>query len=1030
MAILLLLLEVAAVVLVVANLSADEPISDTFWPLDVMTDVQERCDQTGFACTIASSIFFTVVPLVVGSFVFVFWRLRRVQRPLVKLARSTPAEIVDTAGEIVGNVVGRDDVCEMLIDNLRERDRRRPYVIVGGIGVGKTAALVRLTQLLAERGAVPIPIRLRDVQDNLDFLEMARDKFLRETQSSTWLAAEAERAWSRLRKIDKIVVLADGLEEAFAGAGVDQQRDHRVRAAVRQARKRGYPLVIASREHDALDALDAALLHLEPINSEAALEYVQEPRPTEDEQRLGWIIERAHVVETPLYLQMVRQLHESGQLRHTTVGPTGIQHEMLETRDADRVQLRMNLAKGWLEALVAGNLEIPAARVPLNAAQREAAILHLAALACCGLANDTLEVTFTMFESAASNRNGVSTPVFPKLREGLQAMLDEAVNKHSTDSVEVVRTETQRHRWENMQLAASNGVRLGLVESRKDGVRFPHSTMQAYLASLLIGEALKDPSFRSRFTAPGRELLIALGMFARRDAANATAADEACAELPDEAAAADGQEALKWRSWLWRRLREAAGSASTEVKKLALLTAAVEVESLDIKSGDGQALKALVNAWTEANSWDETSREAKMLAVAGVGEAARRVPEVKPRRGAVVGARAHDTSSYYLQLYRICVREDNYQIRLAAAHELGLGGQVAFNELKDTFQHDIGQFIKEADEVQAEGNERYSPTVKAWLLPMLVGSADKSDTAAKVLREWLGYVGSTMPLFLEAALAQGFKYAANRRPQHPYEMAETRGYLAARAEDMLQVAKSWYSRLTLLQALGLWALSGTLPSSRDEAEREDARAVVTRWARREDGRPEHPLVQQACELVIKALEKRDPERFLWIDESSVVTTVGSRSMRRRPHALRTLWIPPSAGWLVLDRRAQQLVADILILLTLAERGGTVDDWAGNLKRINRSELPLCLSEERCDHLEPAKQAGVTQRSPGERCKSGCHVGLCPYPPKGQQPYRVEFGEAFCRRQRELVLSGRAPWQHATRVELRKFWMEMEKRARA
>lgn len=1084
---LLLLLEVAAVLLVGWNLLADKPLE---FAVDPMNYVEERCDETGFACTVASSIFFTVVPLLVGSFVFVFWRMRRVQRPLVKRAKEQPTELVETAGEIVGSVVGRDDVCNVLLDNLRESNGRLPYVIVGGVGVGKTAVLVRLTQLLGRRGAIPVPIRLRDADKDLDFLEMAREAFLREIQSSSWLSAEAERAWGRLCKTDKIVVLADGLEEVLAdSADVDQERDHFVRAAVRQARRRGYPLVIASREHDALSALDAALLRLEPVNEDAALDYVEEQRGAQDESRLEWIIDRAHVVETPLYLQMVRELHEGGQLRHTTVDTRGTRRETLETRGADRVLLRLNLAESWVNALIAGNLEKEAARVPLNAREREATVLQLAALACCGLANDTLQVTFNMFETPDPDGPAGSTkPVYPTLQEGLKTRLREALEKRTTGGVADVSTEKKKYLRVDMQVAASNGVRLGLIEPRREGVRFPHSTMQACLGSMLVGEALKDDDFKEQaFKAPGRELLIALGMFSRRMEAERTV---------------DGSEPqLSWRSWLRAELCTAARSTPTDVKRLQLLTAAVEVDSVDRESDHSEALEGLVTAWAGANSWDEASRDAKMIAVARVGDAARRLTEGKQGSDDVVRSRvrklidevtkkapdiaerlkpslrfaypggtpSHNVEedielalrevehspavaadnavkdaiallrepvsaavNFYLQLYGICCKEDNYQIRLTGAQEIGNGGQTAFAELANVFpQEDISAWLAGVDEVQTDSEDRYSATVQAWLLPMLIGSADKADAAAKHLKEWLKHVGNDMPLFLEAALAQGFKYAANRRPQHPYEMANARSHLAARAEQMLHSADYWYSRLTLLHALGLWALSGTLPTSRDPTERRDPQAVVKRWTRRDDGKPQHPFVLEAGKHVAKALQSGHPERFLWIDESSIATTIGSRSKRERTHAMQTLWIPPSAGWLVLDRRAQQLVADVLLLLTLAERGDTAEDWADNLDRINRNELPLCLSEERREHLQPTETAGVTQHSPGEKCKSGCLVGLCPYPPKGQHPYRVELSEAFCRKQRELLprFSRRAAWQHATRPELRRFWRTMEERAR-
>ena len=990
-------------------------------PFNVMKDVQDRCDDTGFACNIASSVFFTVGPLLVGSFWFVSLTLWRVRRPLLKQARIEPTRLVETAGQITGKVVGRDDICNVLQHNLADRRERRPYVVVGGVGIGKTAVLVRLTELLARRGAVPVPIRLRDAKEDVDFLEMARVVFLRETQSPHVLAAAGQRAWDRLLKMDKIVVVADGLEEALADSeqDIDQERDHRVRTAVSQARRQGYPLVIASREHDALSALDAALLRLEPLSEEAALDYIEQKRRVEDERRLAQIVEAADVVRMPLYLQLTRELHESGQLGD----------DIFETRSADPVRLRMNLAGSWVGALIEGNLDKQP--VPLNSHQRKATVFQLAALACCGLAYDTIQVEFDMFEAKADgDGDAAAAPRYKSLNNVLKARIQpgaammieelgaEQQPAYAPSAGAVQSGTTEPRPWEvNMQLAASHGTRLGLVERRRKGVRFPHSTMQAYLGSWLIGEALKDPGFQERaFKAPGRELLIALVMFSRR-----SEADQLC------------EAGVSWRSWLSRRLCEAATAPHlADAKKIELLTAAVEVDSVDTGSDHRCAVERLVEQWGEVSSWEDAPRDAKLVAVDLVGAAARRLTPLK----------RSPASGFYAQLYKVCCRDPNYQIRLAAAQEIGAGGAHAFEELKDLFREDMSEDpdkrvkqVKNRLNTLGVGENRYRYSAQAWLLPMIVGSGADSDEAKQQLGDWLELVGNGMPPWLEAALAQGFKYAANRRPQHPYERAETRAYLAARAEEMLESAEYWFSRLSLLHALCLWGLSGTLHLSGDHDDRPNPRAVVERWAARRDGGTEHRFVREAADLAVKALSTKQPERFIWIDESGVATTVGSRSKRARPHALAELWIPPSAGWLILDMRAQQLVADVLILLTLAERGDRPEDWETNLRKIKRDDLPHCLTQERNQHLRPAETAGLTKRPPGDTCKGGCSVKLCPYPPKGQQPYRVELSEAFCRKQRELLgrtmqpRFGQAPWQSAPRSELRRFWREMERRAR-
>ena len=47
-------------------------------------------------------------------------------------------------------------------------------------------------------------------------------------------------------------------------------------------------------------------------------------------------------------------------------------------------------------------------------------------------------------------------------------------------------------------------------------------------------------------------------------------------------------------------------------------------------------------------------------------------------------------------------------------------------------------------------------------------------------------------LSIEIALAQGFKYAANRRREHPQAHSEARAYLADQAKEMLSACSFWY----------------------------------------------------------------------------------------------------------------------------------------------------------------------------------------------------------------------------------------------
>ena len=179
-------------------------------------------------------------------------------------------------------------------------------------------------------------------------------------------------------------------------------------------------------------------------------------------------------------------------------------------------------------------------------------------------------------------------------------------------------------------------------------------------------------------------------------------------------------------------------------------------------------------------------------------------------------------------------------------------------------------------------------------------------------------------------------------------------------------------------------------------------------------------------------------RFIWIDESGIVRKVGSRPASPRDYRKHNLWIAPSSGWSALDRRAQQLVADVLIMLNLTEQAGSTQSPGAREHRLessNQSTLPPCLTRDRRP-LQPGHTIGsAVTASHGSTCLDGCQFELCPYPPSGAQP-RAELSEAFCRRQQSLLAHrlrrpGRktAPWQGLTPKELESFWAQMAWRSR-
>jgi hypothetical protein len=1150
LAALLVLLVVRAVAVVIRG----EPINTFGW-----FDPDAGCSNNGYSCGVVNSILMTFLTLAFAGAVFLSNRVLRVRRPYARRAREETRDLVQTAGTIIDEVVGRDQLCHVIMDDLRDRNGRRPHVVIGGAGVGKTAVLYRLTRVLAENGAIPVPIRLRDDQTDLDFSGSAKQRFVKEIAGTSISDAEGERIWRELCRNDQIVVLADGLEEALSGPGqsnsdgdeasnakeASADRDNRIRLALREAYRDRLPIVLASRPHDALVGIDAAVIELEPLSEEAALEHIEEGTSTHDEHRIDWVVETAEVTEAPLYLQIARELHSKGLLEQVTPGDNA---GTLDTRTLDRAMLRVRLLEAWVDALVRGNF-VP--ELPMPPIVREATVAELAALACMGLKRDTIEVAFAdLFEklkrdegsdarpdhgvggpapgpaeaeradhSGNEAKNGEPQPREPyryanlmmylqyqqtrarmpagpgaPAQDTLSAEDSRQLERAVTRGVEVGGVPTRPFEVEReIRLAATRGAQLRLVEPRRNGVRFPHSVMQAYLASRLIDIAVSEDTgyLDKALQNPGRELLTALVMYSRRRR-----------EGPPP----------KLLEEIREKLREYGHArANRDPKRIELLVAAIEIDCVTEKPQHRAIADELEKGW-EPTHVDGTLEQTKLTAISRLGEVARAITRRTKEEGFA-------EAPAYGALYRIACKDLAYRVRLAAAQEIAAGGDRAFNaglgswsgqptdaplstRLGPDFpdepramekqvagdEHDGPPAGRADDEAPAGGDDddpqdpgddergwndpvdNRELVIRAWLAPLLVGSTDSASLhARKNLDKWLKRVESSeqqLPLSGEIALAQGFKHAANRRRRHPHARAAARGDLAERAAEMLEDARFWYSRLTLVQALCLWAIPepGGPPKdkplaryawrargrallrrmrprrekalSKPRTRGTDARALIGHWLSSKLTGDEHPFVAEARELAEIALERGEPERYMWIDESGVVTRIGSLPPRADAVRKHNLWIPPSTGWSALHPRAQRLVADVLLLLNLAERGDTPAQREKRLKRAMRDDLPPCLTGER-DYLAPGQTVGMVELPPpGASCKDGCGFNLCPYPAKGGHTYRVELSEAFCRRQQ--VLLGRYPrpyprrtarWQGAMPGHLKKFWRAMEDRAR-
>jgi hypothetical protein len=968
------------------------------------------------------------------------WQVRRRYRAA---ARYEARDLVPTAGSVLDEVVGRDDLCQVLMAALAGR-RVRPHVLVGGVGTGKTSVLVRLTESLADKRAIPVPIRLRDAVYALDFENLAQERFLDEVNPYLLSSDEGEKVWRRLRRDGRIVVLADGLEEALVGSNAERDRDNIIRAAIRRAHQQRLPLVITSRPHDPLRATDATILALEPLSYPAALAFIGSDGTSEDQRRLAWMAETAGLMEAPLYLQIARQLQVTGLLEPASPG----REALVDTVHADRSKLRVGLLQTWERALVQGHLH---EEVPLNRAERQATVELLSAVACVGLKFDRLVVDFD---------DPTGQQVSAELQRRLARLDAEWGQAPGVRNIDV-------------RLAAAWAAQLELVELRGSSVRFPHSVMQAYLGSRLLDAALLDPDYCRRALrppGPGREFLTALVLHSRASTHQETEKmSRGESRIAAGKARSPGPEAPgRVQAEPVRLLRQAAASRD-DSKVLEMYGAAIEIDSVAADPAHTAIAEEIAGRWSRIHANDpRTLEQGKLGLVRQFGEAMRTIDERRHRQSC-------SAEPAYRQLYEIGCRERSYPIQLAAAHEIGAGGVSAYEALRHVLAAPCRKCKAERDgqkpakssksgaqfRYTSDDREWRAETLSAWIAPMLVGSvgvtgssrADKilAEQARADLQRWLRHVRpdgrrpgeEDLPLSLEIALAQGFKYAANRRPAYSDALWETRRYLAGQALEMLKGTRFWFTQLTLIQALGLLNLPdfSQPPANRHGAPPE---AVVQHWldvAGRETaergrrlGAPAfHPFVVEAAQLAVLALKTGIPERYCWIDESGVIQQLGSRdaSIPMEYHNQR-LWIPPSAGWTALSSRAQQLVADVLLLLNLAERGEEPRDREQRLTQSNREDLPPCITHFR-SALDPGRTVGTAMPSaPGMNCVQGCVFELCPYPPKGTQPGR-EMSEAFCRHQQTLlsrnsVASKKAPWQEMRRSQLAYFWAQMADRA--
>ncbi|NYF57197.1 DNA polymerase III delta prime subunit [Micromonospora purpureochromogenes] len=744
--------------------------------------------------------------LALGLAVFLFWRYLRVRRWYDRNALRNRQMVIPTAERDISrvDVVGRDELCELMIQRLRDEGTRRPLLLVGGIGTGKTTTLVRLAEMLMATNVVPIGIDLRTVTDpeKLNFHQLAQAQFERTIDTQLHAAGEADKVWRRLWLENRIVVLADGLEEVLADGAQPADRDSLLREAIRGAVRERLPLVVASRPADPLRGLDALLLQLEPLAQGAALEYVQTRGRRSDaghrSDRIAGLVKAADVAESPFYLRVIGQLYEVDRL------------DRVEPAGQGRSALRWCLLEEWCDATVAGDLYEDYGMPQI---ERSDAIEVLSALACIGLRDNQSSVRTTELSGADGTEDAGRRWILAELRARL--------HKLSADNPQ------------DIGLAETTGDALNIVVKRQDGVRFQHGVIQAYLGSRFLTAAMRDDAFLEQaFTrnhGPGREMLSALtlysrsgGVFERLDGRRKPSSSQGKLHRLGDALRhtvelrTDGTDATVTRNRsivLVHRLCDAATGTRNRTRALEMFAAALEMDAATGHTVHRKLADAIRDAWPhyqgDGSVTDRPLEDAKIVLVHRYGDAAR---QLRDRPHEATGRRGQQPVPQYRQLVQMMADESSYLPRLAAAREIASGGGAAVRALRDLLD-------EPPQATDTLGQERLEE-LRTWIAPSLFlfteaahapGEPDSQAVARENLRRWVDRLATDFregARVYEITLAQGFRMAANCRtyPAH-------RSVLIEEAEKALRHSRFWYSHLVLIQALTLLALPG-IPARR------------------------------------------------------------------------------------------------------------------------------------------------------------------------------------------------------------------------
>ena len=305
--------------------------------------------------------------LVVGGAAYVWfysWTSERATRRVRADARRRPELLFPTPPRIgsASWVRGRDDLIDDICVSLGRRFGSGPHLIVGNTGSGKTTLLLGLADRLANvYDVLPIVLSLRG-RDEIDFAELAKERFRESLDPYLRSGDEAEKLWRWMYRGNRIAILADDLDRGELDKGRPDPHKSAARAAIESARRRQLPLVITSRHEGVPPDLVNPPIELPPLEltPDQARDYVLEragKHAPKDVDLVDEHIENGNLLNSPFYLEILARLARSELLPEV---PDSVSEHRVRTA----------LLRAWRASLLGDRA------VPVEQKQDRAAVLE------------------------------------------------------------------------------------------------------------------------------------------------------------------------------------------------------------------------------------------------------------------------------------------------------------------------------------------------------------------------------------------------------------------------------------------------------------------------------------------------------------------------------------------------------------------------------------------------------------------------------------------------------------------------------